>query len=173
MDMASRAKAVEIPNEAGQSVWWSNGSVITIKLGTDTSNGTMTLSEQMCPPGYATPLHTHHEHDEMLLAREGNIDIYYQDDNNNLEVVHTTPGDAVFLEKGKPHGFHNTADEPTGLYILFESPLEMGFLEAGTEVDTPAGILPEAPQEILESQQLSTMSEEYATEIVKPLPIDE
>lgn len=171
--MASGAKAFEIPREAGQSVWWSNGSVITVKLGTDTTDGAVTLAEQMCPPGYATPLHIHHEHDEVLLAREGNIDIYYRNGDEDLQVTHTDPGDAVYLEKGAPHGFHNVSDESIGLYILFESPLEMGFLEAGTEVDAPAGQLPEAPQEILESQQLGTMPDEYATEVVSPLPIDD
>lgn len=171
--MASGPRAFEIPSEAGRSVWWSNGSVITVKLGGDQTEGALTLAEQMCPPGYATPLHIHHEHDEMLLAREGNIDIYYREDDEELQVCNTDPGDAVYLEKGSPHGFHNTADEPTGLYILFESPLELGFLEAGTEVDAPAGTLPEAPREILESQQLGTMPEEYATEVVRPLPVDE
>lgn len=171
--MGSDPQAFEIPSTAGKSVWWSSGSIITVKLGEDKTNGTLVLAEQMCPPNYKTPVHIHHEHDEVLLAREGNMDIYYQDEDGGLEVAHTEPGDAVYLEKGAQHGFHNVSDEPTGIYILFESPLEQGFLEAGEPVDVPAGELPEAPQEIRDSQQLGGLADEYATEIIGSLPTDQ
>ena len=171
--MTSLPAAFEIRRDEGTSVWWSRGSIITVKLGRDDAGGAVTLAEQMCPPGYATPLHIHHEHDEVLLAREGHFDIYYGREADDLEVCRTEPGDAVFLEKGAPHGFHNTSDEPRGLYILFESPLEMGFLEAGHPVDVPAGTLPEAPPEIRESEQLGTLDDAYATEVLGPVPAEE
>jgi hypothetical protein len=131
------------------------------------------LAEQICPPGYATPLHVHHEHDEVLLAREGDIDIYYGTEPDDLTLANTAPGDAVFLPKRAPHGFHNTAAEPRSLYILFESPLEQGFLEAGVPVETPAEGLPDAPPEILDSERVRTMEEAYATDALGPLPVEE
>ena len=163
----------ETPRQEGSSVWWSRGSVITVRLTAEQTGWPIALAEQICPPGYATPLHIHHEHDEALLAREGDIDIYYGSDPADLTLSKTAPGDAVYLPKGAPHGFHNTSDEPRSLYILFESPLEMGFLEAGIPVDTPDEGLPSAPKDVLESERVGSIDEKYATEALGPLPIED
>lgn len=154
-------------------MWWSRGSIITVKLDSRETGWPIALAEQRCPPGYATPLHVHHDHDEVLLAQSGDVDVYYGSDSSDLTRTSTAPGDAVFLPKGAPHGFHNTADEPRALYILFESPLEMGFLEAGVPVETPEEGLPTAPQEILESERVGSLAPEYATDALGPLPIDD
>lgn len=171
--MSSEPEPYEIGRQDGSSVWWSRGSIITVKLNSEETGWSIALAEQICPPGYATPLHVHHEHDEVLLARTGDIDIYYGTDPADLTRARTTPGDAVFLPKGAPHGFHNTADEPRALYILFESPLEMGFLEAGIPVETPDEGLPTAPPEILESERVGSLAEKYATDALGPLPIED
>ena len=154
-------------------MWWSRGSVITVKLDPEETGWPIALAEQICPPGYATPLHVHREHDEVLLAGEGDIDIYYGTDPTELTRASAASGDAVFLPKGAPHGFHNTADEPRALYILFESPLERGFLEAGVPVETPEEGLPDAPEEILESERVASLDEKYATDALGPLPIED
>lgn len=137
VSMDPEPEPFEIRRREGTSVWWSRGSVITVRLRSEETGWPITLAEQLCPPGYSTPLHVHHEHDEALLARDGDVDIYYGTDQADLTLARTAPGDAVFLPKGAPHGFHNTASEPRALYILFESPLEKGFLEAGIPVETP------------------------------------
>jgi len=171
--VSSESEPFEIRRQDGSSVWWSRGSIITVKLRSEETGWPIALAEQICPPGYATPLHVHYEHDEVLLAREGDIDIYYGTDPAELTRTSATSGDAVFLPKGAPHGFHNTSEEPRALYILFESPLEQGFLEAGVPVETPAGGLPSAPKEILDSERVGTIDEKYATDALRPLPIDE
>lgn len=152
-------------------MWWSRGSVITVRLPSEETGWPIALAEQICPPGYATPLHVHREHDEVLLAQGGDIDIYYGGDQADLTLARTAPGEAVYLPKGAPHGFHNTAAEPRALYILFESPLERGFLEAGIPVETPEEGLPRAPEEILESERVGSLDERYATDALGPLPI--
>lgn len=171
--MVSEPTAFEKRHDEGSSVWWSRGSIITVKVSHDETGGPIGLAEQLCPPGYATPLHVHHEHDEVLLAREADFDVYYGSDPTDLTVTRAAPGDAVYLQKGAPHGFRNTADEPRALYILFESPLEMGFLEAGIPVETPTGELPSPPKDVLESERVGTIDEKYATEALGPLPIED
>ena len=108
----------------------------------------------------------------MLLTKGDDIDIYYGADQTDLTLARTAPDDAVFLPKGVPHGFHNTATEPRALYILFESPLEKGFLEAGIPVETPVDGLPETPKEVLNSERVGTIDEKYATKSLGPLPIE-
>ena len=171
--MGSRPEPFEVRHGDRSSVWWSRGSVITVKLPSEKTGWPVALAEQICPPGYATPLHVHYEHDEVLLAEDGDIDIYYGSDRADLTLARTAPGDAVFLPKGAPHGFRNTAAEPRALYILFESPLEEGFLEAGIPVETPTDGLPDAPKEVLDSERVGTIDEKYATDALGPLPIDD
>lgn len=171
--MEPEPRPFEVRRHEGSSVWWSRGSVITVKLRSEGTGWPIALAEQMCPPGYATPLHVHHEHDEALLAGGGDIDIWYGSDPADLTLTRAAPGDAVYLPKGAPHGFRNTADEPRALHILFESPLEMGFLEAGIPVETPVDGLPSAPKEVLESERVGTIDEKYATDALGPLPVDD
>lgn len=154
--------------DEGRSVWWSSGSIITVKVGS-ADGADVALGEQMCPPGYATPLHVHHEHDEIIRARSKPVDIYHGDPDD-LTVTHAGPGDAVYFEAGTAHGFRNPTDEVVGIDVVYEPPLEQGFLEAGIPADVPAGTLPDPPQHVLESDQLGTVPAEYATEVLGPLP---
>lgn len=157
--------------EDGRSVWWSRGSIITVKVGSG-DGADVALAEQICPPGYATPLHVHREHDEIIRAREGNVDIYHGEPDD-LAVTRTGPGDAVYFAAGTPHGFHNRADAAVAIDIVFEPPLEQGFLDAGIPADVPAGTLPDPPESVRESEQLGGIPPEYATEALGPLPPEE
>lgn len=159
--------SIAVSADEGRSVWWSRGSIITVKVGGDDGADTA-LAEQMCPPGYATPLHVHHEHDEIIRAREGGVDIYHGDRDDPTR-TRAGPGDAVYFGAGTPHGFHNRMDRVVGIDIVFEPPLEQGFLDAGIPADVPAGTLPEAPRRVRESDQLGTVPAEYATEVLEPL----
>lgn len=151
--------------DAAAAVWWSRGSVIYVKLGGPNADAPFALAVQRCPPGYETPEHIHHSHDEVLLAREGDVELHADGD-----VLDAAIGDAVYLPKGTPHGFRVGSDAPGALYILFESPLEMGFLESGIPVESPADALPSPPREVRESEVLGDLPDEYDTEVVGPLP---
>lgn len=164
---------VEIRRGHGASVWWSKGSVITVNVGHEATGGPFAVAEQLCPPGYATPLHVHRNHDEALIAMEDSIEMYYGSEPDDLTVTQPAIGDGVYLESGAPHGFHNTATAPRRISILFESPLEMGFLEAGIPVDPPVDGLPTPPAEVLESERVGALGEEYATDALGSLPVGE
>lgn len=153
-----------ITGDCGESVWWSGGSLITVKVGADDSAGALSLAHQLCPPGYETPEHVHRSHDELLVAERGTVSIHYGD-----EVLHADLGDAVYLPKGAPHGFR-VGEDGGGLYILFEPGLEKGFLEAGVPADVPADELPEPPAEVIESERLGSFPDEYDTDVLGPLP---
>lgn len=149
--------------DEGRSVWWSRGSIITIKAGPDETGGAFALGEQMCPPNYETPRHVHHSHDELLMLREGSVEFHYDG-----RVLDADPGDAVYLPKGVPHGFR-AGDEVTGILVLYEPGLDQGFLEAGVPADVRAGELPEPPPEIEAAEVLPTLPESADTETLGPL----
>lgn len=149
----------------GQSVWWSRGSVVTVRLTAGETDGAFAFAEQFCPPGYETPLHVHNDHDEVLFAADGAFDVYYENERARIEA-----GELGYFPKGLAHGFRNTEDRTARLYVLFEPGLERGFLEAGVPVETPTDGLPDPPAEIADAEKLIDVDEVYDTEIVDPLP---
>lgn len=149
----------------GESVWWSRGSIVTVKVGAEETGGSLSLAEQICPPRYEAPLHVHNDHDELLLPVDGQFDIYFGE-NHRL----VNPGEPAYFPKGVVHGFRNTEDRVSKLHIVFEPGLERGFLEAGVPVETPADGLPDPPSEIAEAEKLIDVDRVYDTEIIDPLP---
>lgn len=163
--MVSDISSLVRKRDDGTSVWWSRGSIVTVRLSADETDGSMALAEQFCPPGYETPLHVHNEHDEALLAADGDFDMYYED-----ESIRIAPGETGYFPKGMPHGFRNTEDRMARLYIMFEPGLERGFLEAGIPAETPTDGLPDPPPEIKDAEKLIDVDEIYDTQIVDSLP---
>ena len=162
--MSDQPQPRVIPRTAGQSVWWSRESVMTVKLDAETSGGSLAFGEQFCPPGYETPLHVHADHDEVLIHREGAIDVHYDG-----EVYASDPGDAVYLPSGVPHGFRAGTEGPAAVYVLYEPGLERGFLDCGIPADVDAGELPTPPAGLDVSEKLTGM-DVFDTEIVGTLP---
>ncbi len=149
-------------------MWWSRGSIVTVKTSAEETDGSLSLAEQTCPPGYEAPLHVHNDHDELLMPIDGEFDVYYADEHALVG-----PGEPVYLPKGVVHGFRNAEDRVSRLHILFEPGLERGFLEAGVPVETPAEGLPEPPAAVREAEKLVDVDEVYDTEIVEQLPAPE
>lgn len=146
-------------------MWWSRGSIVTVKVSAKDTGDSLSLAEQTCPPRYQTPIHVHNKHDELLLAVDGRFDVYYENEHETID-----PGEFVYLPKTVPHGFRNAENRVSRLHILFEPGLEKGFLEAGVPTETPVDELPEAPPEIADAEKLIDVDEVYDTEIVGELP---
>jgi mannose-6-phosphate isomerase-like protein (cupin superfamily) len=85
------------------------GTTMTVK----TATPGLTLIEQECPPGFATPRHLHHHDDEAFYLLSGTIRVYQGDDEWDAG-----PGSFVLLSRGRPHAFTVTGTEPVRLLQL-------------------------------------------------------
>ncbi|WP_327044826.1 cupin domain-containing protein [Microbispora sp. NBC_01189] len=148
--------ALHLPPGAGTTHLFL-GSTMTVKAG-EPQTGTTALSliEQVCPPGFATPRHVHHKDDEAFYVLSGGIEVHCGD-----EVWHDGPGGFVLLPRALPHAFVNRGDEPLRLLQLT---WPGGFEHFAADV---AGAFPSGPPN---PAVLTQIAADHGYEIVGPPP---
>ncbi|QYC44439.1 Cupin domain protein [Nonomuraea coxensis DSM 45129] len=81
------------------------GTTMTVKAGVPETAGALTLIEQECPPGFATPWHVHQKDDEAFYVLSGAAQLYCGD-----RTWQAGAGDFVLLPRDLPHAFANRQD---------------------------------------------------------------
>src|SRR4029434_5117135 len=79
----------------------------------ETTNGAFGLVEQLLPPGFASPYHTHHLEDEAFYVLEGEMAFV-----GGGECTRARAGAFVFGPRSIPHGFKVLGDAPARLLLL-------------------------------------------------------
>lgn len=120
----------------GEGIWFLN-TLFTVKAGADNTAGRFTFMEQLCPPGFAPPVHVHHAETEAFYMLEGTMTLFCADVLRRLH-----PGDFALLPQGVPHGFQVPATGPAR-FIHLTAPGQ--FDHFAREVGRPATelVLPE------------------------------
>ena len=121
----------------------------------ETTGGAFGLVEQVMPPGFASPYHTHRLEDEAFYVLEGQMAFV-------CDGTWTTaaPGTFVFGPRNIPHGFKVLGDTPARM-LLFCAP--GGFAEFVVEMSEPAPAPPDMAK-------LVALASKYSVEILGPLP---
>jgi quercetin dioxygenase-like cupin family protein len=83
------------------------------------------LFEEVTPPGTATPLHVHHESDEVMYVLAGAFVCKVDDDITSI-----APGGCVFIPRGVPHAWKNVGSEP-GRVLFVYAPAKAGTVFEG------------------------------------------
>jgi quercetin dioxygenase-like cupin family protein len=99
---------------AGETIDGPVGGPLTFKLRGAQSNGTLTVFENVIPPGEGPPLHTHANEDEAFYVLEGGFRYRLGED-----VYQAPAGSFVFVPRGTPHCFQNVGDHPARLLVIF------------------------------------------------------
>jgi quercetin dioxygenase-like cupin family protein len=118
------------------------------------------VGEDMCQfevaltPGFGPPLHTH-DWAESFYILDGEFEFQTLIDGK-LETIVGHPGATVYLPRGVPHAFKNSADRiSTMLTTHAPAGLESFFEEYGIEVekvgDVPEGLEPPDPAQMAET----------------------
>ncbi|MGN9786063.1 cupin domain-containing protein [Nonomuraea sp. ZG12] len=89
------------------------GTAMTVKAGGSETGEALSLSEQECPPGFATPWHLHQHDDEAFYILSGTIQLYCGD-----RTWEAGAGAFALLPRRLPHAFANRAEEPLRLLQL-------------------------------------------------------
>ncbi|WP_432971257.1 cupin domain-containing protein [Dactylosporangium sp. CA-233914] len=89
------------------------GTTMTVKASASQTDGGLTLIEQVCPPGFATPRHLHHHDDEAFYVLDGAIRVHHGEDT-----WEAGPGAFVLLPRRRPHAFAVVSSEPARLLQL-------------------------------------------------------
>jgi mannose-6-phosphate isomerase-like protein (cupin superfamily) len=85
---------------------------VTHKLVSTQTRGAYYLCEAIFGPESRSPLHIHHNEDEVIYVLEGAIDIRLEND-----ILHVPTGGFVHLPKNVPHALYNPLKIPLKLVI--------------------------------------------------------
>jgi quercetin dioxygenase-like cupin family protein len=146
----------------GKSYWFL-GTLITFKATGKETNGRFGLIEQTLAPGFAPPLHIHHNEDEAFYVLEGEVTFHCGE-----KITIATPGTFVFFPRDIPHWFLVTGDQPARLLQLnTPAGLEHFFAEMGEP--TEQLILPQPTEPDMD--KMFALTSKYNFEILGPPPI--
>jgi quercetin dioxygenase-like cupin family protein len=121
----------------------------------ETTNGAFGLVEQVMPPGFASPYHTHRLEDEAFYVLEGRM-AFVADGNWTI----AGPGTFVFGPRNIPHGFKVVGDTPARMLLLC-TPGDFAQFVVDMSEPTPA-----SP----DMAKLMTLAAKYGIDILGPLP---
>lgn len=79
----------------------------------ETTNGSFGLVENVLPPGFASPYHTHHLEDEAFYVLEGDMAFVCSG-----QWTMAKAGTYLFGPRNIPHGFKVLGDKPARLLLL-------------------------------------------------------
>jgi mannose-6-phosphate isomerase-like protein (cupin superfamily) len=150
------AEAVSAPKR------WFLSLPTWIRAGGGETNGTISLIEQVIPPGFASPWHVHHNEDESFLVVEGRLTVLVAD-----RAITLNAGGFAFGPRGVPHGFRTEGTTPTRLILLTSGGTFADFIRA---TSLPAdGASPPEPSEA-DIPKLIAAAQAHGLSILGPLP---
>jgi quercetin dioxygenase-like cupin family protein len=125
------ADSLLVGQGAGERIAFGGG-LVTLKVTSAQSNGTLLFFEHIAARGKATPYHIHPDHDEIAYVLEGELRV-------NVDGVDYTagPGDTVHFPRNVPHAFIVTSETARTLWMLTPGEFMEAFLrQAGDSVET-------------------------------------
>ena len=136
------------------------GSLTLIKATGEETGGAYGLIEQRSNAGMVTPLHVHHEEDELWIVVEGHLSVHVDGDTFDVG-----PGDVAFGPRGRPHAFR--VDEDESRYFIVRNAGGESFFDA---VGDPA---PDPHPTDAQLDRLNGVLETYEMELLGPPPFDD
>ncbi|MBN9024188.1 MAG: cupin domain-containing protein [Rhizobiales bacterium] len=133
-----------------------------IHAGRIESGGSLSLVEQIIPPGFTSPWHVHQDEDESFFVIAGEITVYV---SGRAQIVGA--GQFAFGPRAVPHGFRVTGAEPARLLLITNG---SGFADFFNAVSDPvadgAAIEPHEP----DIARVIAMAERHGLAILGPIP---
>jgi quercetin dioxygenase-like cupin family protein len=120
-----------------------------------TTNGAFGLVEQVLPPGFASPYHTHQLEDEAFYVLEGEMAFVIDG-----QWTQARAGTFLFGPRNIPHGFKVLGDQPARLLLLCAPG---GFEQFVLDMSEPAPAPPDMAK-------LMAVAAKYQIDIHGPLP---
>jgi mannose-6-phosphate isomerase-like protein (cupin superfamily) len=134
------------------------GRMVTLKLLGHQTGDSLMLFEEATPPGTATPLHVHHQSDEVMYVLAGAFVCKVDD------VTAVAPGGCAFIPRGAPHAWRNVGSEP-GRVLFAYAPAKAGTAGTLFEVLAKHGGTPP-----VDGTEIMDWLRQYDAEIVGPEP---
>jgi mannose-6-phosphate isomerase-like protein (cupin superfamily) len=102
-----------VQNGEGTSMATPTGALITVKLRTSHTGGSLSVLELVSPPKDGPALHTHAREDELWYVLDGEYRFKAGD-----RLLRASAGGMAFGPRGLPHCFQNVGESPGRLLII-------------------------------------------------------
>ena len=142
-------------NTAAEPPIYFLGLPTILRATAQTTDGAFGLVEQVMPPGFASPYHTHHLEDEAFYVLEGELAFVCE---GNWTIA--GPGTFVFGPRDIPHGFKVVGNAPSRMLLLC-TPGD--FAQFVVELSEPTPAPPDMAK-------LVAVAAKYSIDILGPLP---
>ncbi|MBZ9939383.1 cupin domain-containing protein [Mesorhizobium sp. BR1-1-16] len=129
-----------------------------IKADRAKTGGSLSLVEQIIPPGFESPWHVHHSEDESFYVIDGTVTVIVGDTITTLQA-----GDFGFGPRGTPHGFRVEGSGPLRLLFLTTGG---DFADFIAETSVPKDATPVPP----DMAGFVAAAERHSISILGPLP---
>ncbi|RFB76404.1 cupin domain-containing protein [Methylovirgula sp. 4M-Z18] len=141
---------------------WFLGLPTWIRASGAETNGTLSLLEQVIPPGFVSPWHVHHNEDESFYVIDGTMTVVVGD-----SAVTLNAGDFGFGPRGIPHGFRIEGTKPARILLMTNSGGLAAFIR---ETSVPAEGA--APPELnpADLPKVAAAAERHGMTILGPMP---
>jgi quercetin dioxygenase-like cupin family protein len=157
---ASALKPIAYGRDEGE-IFWSFGTLTTVKASSEETGGRVSVLEQFAPKGVGSPLHVHHNEDEWFYVLEGELTFWV-----GGKVIGAPAGSFVFGPRDIAHTFVVTSDQSR--FLLVAEP--GGFEKFMRELSEPAltRTPPPPPSGPPDMQKILETAARYGIEILGP-----
>ena len=141
----------------GQGAVWemAPGRSSTLKLRNGETDESVMMFEEVAPVDTVTPMHLHHDSDEIAYVLSGEITFKIGD-----VVTAGGPGTCAFVPRDVPHAWKSTGTEPGRVLFLYTPGMAGGLFEE----------MVERPVDPMNQEEFGAVAERHGWELVGPPP---
>ena len=100
------------------------GEAITVKIGSEQTDGRYAVIEEVSPVGGGPPLHVHRHEDELFYVLSGELELQLGDQR-----VRAKAGSTAYLPRDIPHTFRNVGTTPSKVLMVIIPARLVGFFD--------------------------------------------
>ncbi len=161
MSIQEATRGYALKRGEGKAIWLLNGLLTWKAVGKDTG-GEWEIVEQLCPRGFAPPIHSHNREAEAFYVLDGELTFVLGE-----EMVPASPGSFLYVPGGTKHSF--VVESPVARFLALCIPANLeAFID---ELGEPAKVRALPPQPLpLDIQRFDAAAKKYGQQTWGPPP---
>ncbi len=92
---------------------------ITLRVTSDATAGALLAADVRLPAGGGPPMLHRHEPAEVYRVQHGELALYVEDDDGDVQRIAAQPGSVVHIPGGRAHTIRNESDDEAHAYVVF------------------------------------------------------